>query len=556
MDFLLTCALLPPVLVMTHRLCGNGSASKSSCCSCAKPTDGRLSVTRRRGYSQFDDVSAAVAPSGDRESGIELSDVGRPDEGGATAAGTANASETDSASQHELHGSSDERTTPEAVASWRCMERFFMHRYSPWMAKHSHRVLLGVIIFAGVALNFAPEVTSKKDGAVLVPSEHNQAKVYNQLDHLYPAPNYPERVALVWGVLPVDNGRLLDPTDEGTVTWDPDFDPSHPETQVYLVDVCNRLIGQPQLVRFMDSCWIYEFRDWITQGQRGDGDGGGRVFGNHSFPVPQNEFDAALDTFVRVSDEGKDLVEHSVMVFDTAEQAVMATEGAPPPRRDPRYPRLLSVCVDAVSTMHVDPLPEELRQHYDAWEALVQDINREAEAASEAVATGASRVFHVAHFSWVYMSSVENLTGSAKWAIVLSLALALVVMVLATANLLLAVFVIMTIGSIVLTVLALMVWTGVSIGILEALCLSLVAGLSVDYTSHLGTLCSCKCLSHASPRVCFPAVSYSEFKERPREERATLAVSHMGISVVAAALTTFISGVFLLFCQVSRLAFQ
>jgi uncharacterized membrane protein YdfJ with MMPL/SSD domain len=71
-------------------------------------------------------------------------------------------------------------------------------------------------------------------------------------------------------------------------------------------------------------------------------------------------------------------------------------------------------------------------------------------------------------------------------------------------------------------------WT---LGAIEAISVSILVGLSVDYCFHL-------------------AEAYAISRKQTRVARVVDAMTHMGISVVGGALTTAASALFLLFCQI------
>ena len=74
---------------------------------------------------------------------------------------------------------------------------------------------------------------------------------------------------------------------------------------------------------------------------------------------------------------------------------------------------------------------------------------------------------------------------------------------------------------------------GWQLGVIESICITIVVGLSVDYTIHLGHIFS---------------ITLVDDTQEPAEQRfrkAREALSSMGVSVFSAAITTFGSAVFL-----------
>ena len=59
------------------------------------------------------------------------------------------------------------------------------------------------------------------------------------------------------------------------------------------------------------------------------------------------------------------------------------------------------------------------------------------------------------------------------------------VILLVTLNAMVTLYAVLSVIGIVVSLLGLMVWGGFTLGVLESLCLSLMVGVSIDYTLHL-----------------------------------------------------------------------
>eukprot|EP00483_Globobulimina_turgida_P012997 UN13021 len=110
----------------------------------------------------------------------------------------------------------------------------------------------------------------------------------------------------------------------------------------------------------------------------------------------------------------------------------------------------------------------------------------------------------------------------------MAMALAFMILILATRNWLISLFAVLDIVGIMLCELAIMVSQGWQFGVTEAIAIVIIIGFSVDYVVHL-------------------ANAYLESKAETRNERLSFALLTMGISVVSGALTTFAAGVCLIF---------
>ncbi len=106
------------------------------------------------------------------------------------------------------------------------------------------------------------------------------------------------------------------------------------------------------------------------------------------------------------------------------------------------------------------------------------------------------------------------------------LVLALIVLVIATTNVIVGVLATLTIAMITCSVLATITLLGWKLGVLESLNMTLVVGLSVDYVVHL-------------------AEGYIELEGGNRLQRTRHALGHVGISVISGACSTLGASVFM-----------
>jgi predicted RND superfamily exporter protein len=110
--------------------------------------------------------------------------------------------------------------------------------------------------------------------------------------------------------------------------------------------------------------------------------------------------------------------------------------------------------------------------------------------------------------------------------IVLGLALALLILTVATMNWIISLLATLTIGLITCCVVGVIPMAGWKLGVLESLNLTLVVGLSVDYVVHL-------------------AQHYVTEGERERLPRVRSTLDHVGISVLSGACSTLGASVFM-----------
>ena len=104
--------------------------------------------------------------------------------------------------------------------------------------------------------------------------------------------------------------------------------------------------------------------------------------------------------------------------------------------------------------------------------------------------------------------------------------LAFIILLIATGNILIALYAIKSVIFIVMCVIAIMVLQEWQLGVSESIAMVIIIGFSVDYVVHL-------------------AAHYVHSKETARYTKSKNAISAMGVSIFSGAMTTLGSGVFL-----------
>jgi len=138
-------------------------------------------------------------------------------------------------------------------------------------------------------------------------------------------------------------------------------------------------------------------------------------------------------------------------------------------------------------------------------------------------------------WQFLWADTLEALRASLYEGLAICFPLAFVVLVFATANLLVSLYAIFGIVLIVASVLGTIEYIyGWDLGVVESLMGSLVVGFSVDYTIHLGHMF---------------VVAGNEHDIRHRVDRFSFAIRKMGGTVVGGAVTTLGAGLFMLPCQ-------
>lgn len=117
------------------------------------------------------------------------------------------------------------------------------------------------------------------------------------------------------------------------------------------------------------------------------------------------------------------------------------------------------------------------------------------------------------------------------YGVVVSAIVAMLSLTVFTGNVIVALLAVISITGNLATMLALYALWGWTLGAVEAISVSILVGLSVDYCFHL-------------------AEAYAISLKSTRAARVVDAMTHMGVSVLSGAFTTAASAFFLLFCEI------
>ena len=147
-----------------------------------------------------------------------------------------------------------------------------------------------------------------------------------------------------------------------------------------------------------------------------------------------------------------------------------------------------------------------------------------------------SSAHHVLQVSqvWVWYATNDALLEGMLLGLAIAFPVAFATLIFATHNVLIATYAIITIAAIVGSVLGAAERQGWALGVAESIAAVIVVGFSVDYTIHLGHM-----YDHAGHHGGYAL----------RSERARYALLKMGSTVLAGAITTCGSGVFMFACQ-------
>merc|ERR1711998_474596 len=167
---------------------------------------------------------------------------------------------------------------------------------------------------------------------------------------------------------------------------------------------------------------------------------------------------------------------------------------------------------------------DTLEDQYNLFEEWLERLNRKAPESGKGA-------FHVAANSmWVWMHTQTVFVSSAMTGMITGTVLAFVVVLFATQQILVAFASVLTIVGVLSSVLGSMVALGWELGTVESICLTILAGFSVDYVVHL---------AHA----------YVHAEKNERSDKVRSALDEIGVSVLGGMLTSASAAVALMLCQ-------
>uniref|UniRef100_A0A7S1G3T8 SSD domain-containing protein n=1 Tax=Bicosoecida sp. CB-2014 TaxID=1486930 RepID=A0A7S1G3T8_9STRA len=300
---------------------------------------------------------------------------------------------------------------------------------------------------------------------------------------------------LVFGVAGI-NKDDLDPTeagDLGDVVWDEAWDISDRAAQQHMLDVCDDAEAtlSATVLAETTACLARPLKLWLETEK------------DLTWPLP--------------AARAGDTVELVVEWFDAQGPAYanpyMQQIGFSVDRSDVRFVKYIfqTGLLPFTPAAQVQPV-------YDDIVAFVAAQNGEAGAAHAQVL--------MSSFFFVMMKTESVLVQTAIICASVSVALAFCLVFAATRDLIVTAVSTLCILGVVLTVLAFMYVAGWELGIIESINLTVLVGISVDYTVHL-------------------AVAYAMHARGNRKQKMQTALAQMAISVFSAAMTTIGSALFL-----------
>ncbi|KAL1520623.1 hypothetical protein AB1Y20_022197 [Prymnesium parvum] len=416
------------------------------------------------------------------------------------------------------------------------VELLFSTHFLPALHRRRAAVLVVCLAVCTVsAISLTQMQLSKEDfRATTFPKDSNMGRLLDSLGE-YSLEINTSSAHIAWGVDGIDRSHSdpNDPQARGTPVWAAPWAPGAPAAQEAVLRTCERAARLDFVVE--QRCFIEPFARWVRA-----------LRGAAAFPVAEAEFEPLLSRFVFYSarvglQDGRGCAELTEGARRTgvasgaqlvAEcEAYRATErragedwsdlvrweveGAAVPRL-----RMLAVVLNV--TMAWGLSASESVRYFDELEALVAAANRDAPAGFRAVQS---------HEKWRPMRTEQVMVPTAVRGCFAALGLALLALTCLLRNWRTALLAALSISAVVLMTVASQVWLGWSFSFIESMCVTVVAGFSVDFIAHIAIAYTEASTSHLS-----------------RYNRCDAALRQLGVSILSGASSTALATMTLLCC--------
>ncbi|XP_054470601.1 protein dispatched homolog 2 [Anoplopoma fimbria] len=276
----------------------------------------------------------------------------------------------------------------------------------------------------------------------------------------------PVELRLVWGVKPTDNGDYFNPKSNGSLVFDPDFNMSRPDAQVWLRDLCGRVQNQsfysppsPEDKDVMTDniCLVEQLTQWVSVRRCSESEDSLHFCCNDiPFPYPPSVFENCL----------------GMMLVERFAEGHLAHSGGLYFKPDGRVAAL----VLAFKTTYLYSF--NFSQTSLSYREILTWFNREMSGMPQGLENGWF-ISHLSLFDLQQALSSETLVVAG-----FSVALTFALLFLTTWNILLSIYGTVAVGGSVFVTIGLLVLLEWQLSGIEALFISAAAGLSVDFVAN------------------------------------------------------------------------
>lgn len=408
--------------------------------------------------------------------------------------------------------------------------RFFKEKAAPFILNGRNRLIVAVPLIAWFVLTavFASTIKPTTSTEQFLDDNHPIQKASTIIIEEFPKTQEDEtsKIHFVWGLKDVDRSgirQLFNTESVGEPVFVDNF-AFNEQCQSKMLEACETLKTDKSFDEFIIledglrgvDCFVEELGAY-NAGQYACDNVDRYDLEGKDWEVPESTLKETLKSFVKetsCSDE-------STEVGDYYSDA-LGWNG-----NDLRF---VGISVKSSILTPRQVLPEdEVRVHYDKFIEFGKELDKTMAdvCQSNAIVTDTDQVFILMNNQRVYRNSA--FIGS-----MLGLLIAFIVLFFSTRKLHIAVFAILMIIAVLIGVIGTITMLGFTLGVIESILISILAGFSVDYVIHL---------AHAYVHA-----------EGDTNERVVTAFGDMGISVFSGMLTSVVASIPLFFCTLTFFA--
>uniref|UniRef100_A0A7S0ZFC8 SSD domain-containing protein n=1 Tax=Timspurckia oligopyrenoides TaxID=708627 RepID=A0A7S0ZFC8_9RHOD len=392
---------------------------------------------------------------------------------------------------------------------YRPIERFFRvtwNRYVYWTRYVNVAFCLALF---GVCVWLSTRLEPLQESEEWIPKSHPSMKGVNWMNDFFLVSGSAETfltVDVTYGVSGIDRSSrdIYKPEEIGTVIWDTTFSLLPAANQEAVLNVCQTLAADPELVVQQSNaaqCWILDFVDYMSNIKVG-------TPGLISYET-EEQLVADVEEFLNyVNSEGT----QPYIRYRDSEQVGIVKDENGTKRFAFFFFRFLTRHRDNSPAVIMNPVIEQ-------WSEAISAFNEENPE-------GVNKAFSSGGFWWPFTITQVVLVDSCFQGLGLAIGIACIVLLLSTLNVIACFVSTFCIGGIVTSVLGSVYLFGWQLGLIETVAAVIVVGFSVDYVVHL-------------------ANAYVESKHHTRFKRMRDSLTDMGVSVLFGAITTAGAGAFL-----------
>ncbi|GMH36912.1 hypothetical protein BSKO_04785 [Bryopsis sp. KO-2023] len=306
------------------------------------------------------------------------------------------------------------------------------------------------------------------------------------------------RVSLLWGIESVDQvAGDVDPfsMNTGDPIFDKNFDVMAEQSQEWILHICEALENRTDLIEEPERCFMKGFKEWLDKKREKKPDT------TPSFPVSRDEMPKQLWLFVeKYKSTYKEDVGYVLNSNSTSESSAYP---------EPKWVRITAKAKVVNRASGAEGYREWLR-----WDEAVKELNVGAPAE-----LGPARQTSTL---WVRIWTEREVVQSTKWAIAIAGVCALLAIVVFTGNLCMALLALINLVCVISVMLGFFYLIGWEMGAIEAISVTILVGLSVDFALHISE-------------------AYLKSSADARRLRATEAIQRLGAPIFGAAITTILA---------------